>query len=63
MKVKELIEQLSKFPEDYEVLTKKTDIGGNCGLVGCVREDKYASFGVVFPCVMITDEFGYYEED
>ena len=63
MKVKELIEQLSKFPEDYEVLTKKTDIGGNCGLVGCVREDEYATFGVVCPCVLITDEFGYGEEE
>ena len=63
MTVKELKEKLSNFPDDYVVLTKKTDIGGNCGEVGCVRKDEYASFGVVSPCVLITDEFGYEESE
>ena len=61
MKVKELRDKLAEFPDELEVLTKKTDIAGNCGLIGCVREDKYSSFGVVLSCVLITDEFGYEE--
>ena len=62
MTVKELREKLAEFPDNYEVLTKKTDIGGNCGLVGCVRADKYMTWGVICDCVMITDEFGYDED-
>ncbi len=61
MTVKELRDKLAEFPDELEVLTKKTDIGGTCGEVGCVRKDEYASFGVILPCVLITDEFGYYE--
>lgn len=63
MKVKELREKLAEFPDNYEVLTKKTELLGNCGQVGCVRADKYSTFGVICDCVMITDEFGYGEEN
>lgn len=63
MKVKELRDKLAEFPDELEVFTKKTDIGGNCGLVGCVREDEYSRLGFISPCVLITDEFGYEESD
>ena len=55
MKVKELREKLEAFPDDLEVLTKKTDFG-NVGLVFTVREDTYASWGKDIPCVIISDE-------
>lgn len=63
MNVKELRDKLAEFPDELEVLTKKTDIGGNCGSVGCVREDEYTFFGFSLPCVLITDEYGYEEEE
>ena len=63
MKVKELRDKLAEFPDELEVFTKKTDLGGNCGLVGCVREDEYSMFGIISPCVLITDELGYEESD
>lgn len=63
MNVKELRDKLAEFPDEFEVLTKKTDLGGNCGLVGCVREDEYSRLGIISPCVLITDEFGYEESD
>lgn len=56
MKVSEVIEELSKYPSDLEVLTKKTDICGNVGLVFSVRQDSYGFFGRDLPCVLITDE-------
>lgn len=56
MKVSEVIEELSKYPSDLEVLTKKTDICGNVGLVFSVRQDSYGFFGKDLPCVLITDE-------
>lgn len=63
MTVKELIEQLSAMPDNYDVLTKKTELLGNVGEVVCVRIDEYASFGVSVPCVLITDEWGYLEKE
>ena len=63
MTVKELRDKLAAFPDEFEVLTKKTDLVGNAGLVACVREDKYSIFGIIIPCVLITDEFGYEESD
>lgn len=56
MTVSEVIEELSKYPSDLEVFTKKTDICGNIGYVFSVREDSYGFFGKEFPCVLITDE-------
>lgn len=63
MKVSEVIEKLSKYPSDLEVLTKKTDICGNVGLVFSVRQDSYGFFGKDLPCVLITDEITDEEEE
>ena len=57
MIVKELRETLSKFPDDMEVLTKKTEIFGNVAYVHSVRNDSYGCFGHDVPCVLLTDEF------
>ncbi len=56
MKVSEIIEELSKYPGDLEVLTKKTDICGNVGLVFSIKQDSYSFLGKDLPCVLITDE-------
>jgi len=56
MTVKELREALSKFPDDMEVLTKKTELFGNVAYVNGVKEDSYGFFGTNVPCVLLTDE-------
>ena len=56
MNVKELREALSKFPDDMEVLTKKTELFGNVAYVFSVRQDSYGFFGHDIPCVLLTDE-------
>lgn len=56
MKVKELREALSKFPDDMEVMTKKTEIFGNVAHIFSVRQDSYGFFGADIPCVLLTDE-------
>jgi len=61
MTVKELREALDNFPDDMEVLTKKTEILGNVAYVNSVKEDSYGFFGADVPCVLLTDEFD--EED
>lgn len=63
MKVKELREALSKFPDDMEVMTKKTEILGNIGHVFNVRQDSYGFFGADIPCVLLTDEDDEEEEE
>ena len=55
MKVKDVIEHLSKFDPEAEVLTKKTDIG-NVGYVRAVKGSSYGFFGKSIPCVLLTDE-------
>ena len=57
MTVKELREALSKFPDDMEVLTKKTELLGNVAYVNSIKEDSYGFFGTDVPCVLLTDEF------
>lgn len=57
MKVKELREALSKFPDDMEVMTKKTEVSGNIAYVFSVRQDSYGFFGHDIPCVLLTDEY------
>ena len=57
MTVKELHEALSKFPDDMEVLTKKTELLGNVAYVNSIKEDSYGFFGTDVPCVLLTDEF------
>lgn len=56
MIVKELIEELSKYPDDMEVMTKKIEIFGNVGNIFSVRQDSYGFFGTDIPCVLLTDE-------
>ena len=56
MTIKELREALSKYPDDMEVMTKKTEIFGNVGHVFSVRQDSYGFFGADVPCVLLTDE-------
>lgn len=56
MTVKELRESLSKFPDDMEVMTQKTEVFGNIAYVFSVRQDSYGFFGADIPCVLLTDE-------
>ena len=55
MTVKELREKLAKFPDDLDVMTKKTEILGTVGEVFGVHLDTYAFFGVDIPCVLLAD--------
>ena len=55
MTVKELREKLAEFPDDLEVMTKKTELLGTVGNVFGVHLDTYAFFGVDVPCVLIAD--------
>lgn len=55
MTVKELREKLAKFPDDLDVMTKKTDIMGTVGDVFGVHLDTYAFLGVDIPCVLLAD--------
>lgn len=57
MKVKELKEILNNFPDELEIMTKKTEILGNVGYINNVKQDTYGFFGVDIPCVLLTDEF------
>ena len=57
MTVKELKDELKKFDDDVEVMTKKTEFFGNVASVNSVRKDSYGSFGEDVPCVLLTDEF------
>jgi len=54
MTVKEVREKLAKFPDDLEVMTKKTDLG-TVGCVYGVHLDTYAFFGADIPCVLLAD--------
>ena len=55
--VKELKDELSKYPDDYSVMTKKTEITGNVGYINSIREDSYVFIGIDVPCVLLTDEW------
>jgi len=57
MTVAELKKRLSGYPDDIEVLTKKTELFGNVTYVNSIKEDSYGFFGVNVPCVLLTDEF------
>lgn len=57
MTVKDLRKVLDNYPDDMEVLTKKTELFGNVAYVNSVREDSYSSFGIDIPCVLLTDEY------
>ena len=57
MVVKDLRKALNDYPDDMEVLTKKTELFGNVAYVNSIREDSYGFFGVDVPCVLLTDEY------
>ena len=57
MTVKDLREELNDYPDDMDVLTKKTEFFGNVGHVNSIKEDSYGFFGRDIPCVLLTDEF------
>lgn len=57
MTVKELRQALNDYPDDMEVMTKKTEVFGNVAYVNSARTDSYGFFGVNVPCVLLTDEF------
>lgn len=63
MTVKEIRNALSSYPDDMEVLTKKTEVFGNVAYVNSIRKDSYGSFGEDVPCVLLTDEFEEESED
>lgn len=57
MKLRELINLLEQYPDDMEVMTKKTEVLGNIGCVHSVKKDSYGFFGIDVPCILLSDEF------
>ena len=57
MIVKDLRKALDDYPDDMEVLTKKTELFGNVASVNSVKEDSYGFFGIDVLCVLLTDEY------
>ena len=57
MTVGDLKKALNDYPDDMEVLTKKTELFGNVAYVNSVKEDSYGFFGTDVPCVLLTDEY------
>lgn len=57
MTVKDLRKALNDYPDDMEVMTKKTEIFGNVAYVNSIRQDSYCSVGIDIPCVLLSDEF------
>ncbi len=57
MTVAELKKILNKYPDNMEVMTKKTELLGNVAYVNSVKEDSYGFFGIDVPCVLLTDEY------
>lgn len=55
MTVKELREKLSEFPDDLDVLTKKTELCGNVGMIFNVFESTYGFFGQDVQCILLSD--------
>ena len=56
MTVAELKMILNKYPDDLDIITKKTEIFGTIGLINSVRQDTYRYFGEDIPCLLLTDE-------
>ena len=55
MTVGELMKELSKYPENLEVMTKKHNITGNIGFIDVISNDSYAFFGKDIPCLILED--------
>lgn len=56
MTVAELKMILNKYPDNIEIVTKKTAILGSVGFINSVRQDTYRYFGEDIPCLKLTDE-------
>ena len=57
MTVKELRNVLDNYPDDTEVLTKRSMTYGDLAYVNSVREDYYRLYDMKIPCVLLTDEY------
>lgn len=57
MTVGKLKEILNQYPDDFDVMTKKTEILGTVGEVNSVRKDTYGFLGMDIDCVILTDEY------
>ena len=57
MTVGDLKKKISNYPDDLEVLTKKTELLGNVAYVNSVKEASYGFCGIYVPCVLLTDEY------
>ena len=57
MTVAELKKILNKYPDNMEVMTKKTELLGNIAYINSVKEDSYGFFGTDVSCVLLTDEY------
>lgn len=55
MTVKELINKLKEFPEDYEVFFRKPHFTGNIKEVDRVDKDFYNFFGKTIPCIILDE--------
>lgn len=56
MKIKELIKELQQYDENLEIFTKKEELVGNIGEINKIQVDKYAFFGKLFPCIILSDK-------
>ena len=61
MTVRELREALNKYPNNMEVLVKRTGsvmivLEGDVSYVRSVKMGKYTVFGIDVPCALLTDE-------
>ena len=57
MTVKELRDTLSNYPDNMEVLTKQAMISGEVAYINSVMENSYRFYGMIIPCVLLTDEY------
>ena len=57
MTVGDLREKLSCYPDNMEIMTKKTEKFGNVGYIHSVKSDTYGFFGADIECVLLTDEY------
>lgn len=58
MRVEKLIKELQQYDGSLQVFTKKeTEKFGNIGGANSTRLDEYSSFGEIFPCVIISDQY------
>lgn len=57
MTVGELITELNKYDKNMEVLTKQAMISGEVAYINSVMENSYRFYGMIMPCILLTDEY------